>query len=66
MMKKKREANFKIIHMPSTEENITDICQQLRSELGELKLSVENNTMDPAEAEPKIREIEELLKMFEQ
>ena len=66
MMKKKREKYFKVIPMPTAEENISDICQQLHSELDALKTALESKTADPAEVEPKIREIEELLKMFEQ
>ena len=66
MMKKKREKYFKAIPMPSPEENITDICQQLKNELNELKMSRAVGEIEPAAAEEKIREIEDLLKLMDQ
>ena len=49
--------------MPSPEENMDDICQQLQAELDELKTSVADGSMDSAAAEEKIREIESVLTM---
>ena len=66
MMKKKREKYFKAIPMPSPEENITDICQQLKNELNELKMSRAAGEIEPAAAEEKILGIEDLLKLMDQ
>ena len=65
MMKKKREKYFKAIPMPSPEENITDICLQLKNELNELKMATAAGDIAPDAADKKIREIEDVLKMLE-
>ena len=52
--------------MPSPDENITDICQQLKNELNELKMSRAAGEIEPAAAEEKILGIEDLLKLMDQ
>ena len=66
IMKKKREKYFKAIPMPSPEENIDNICQRLKNELNELKMSRAAGEIEPAAAEEKILGIEDLLKLMDQ
>ena len=66
LRKKRHNECFKVVEMPSPEENIDNICQQLQAELDELKMSRVAGEIEPATAEEKIREIEDLLKLMAQ
>ena len=64
LRKKRHNECFKVIEMPSPEENMSNMCQQLQAKLNELKLSGAANEISAEAAAGKIKELEDLISMF--